>query len=245
MQRGGSNSLIQTCLARVLHPRARILGVNGSVIAVDKPHNVLCHPNTNDKELQKKSKHKALLRNTHYDFGNETYSLEDGPLFLLHRLDLGTSGVLLLSSDEKEAARVKKAFKSRRVEKTYLARVFMPLEPPVAGQVWTDTLTLGRNGSGRSVRAETLVEAVSLFADMKSAVLTLKPKTGYTHQLRIQAAKRNMPIAGDEIHGDWTRNSALSKRRLLLHASTISYPQLSSSNSRVTFSSPVPDLFLA
>jgi 23S rRNA-/tRNA-specific pseudouridylate synthase len=102
---------------------------------VDKPHNVLCHPNTNDKELQKKSKHKALLRNTHYDFGNETYSLEDGPLFLLHRLDLGTSGVLLLSSDEKEAARVKKAFKSRRVEKTYLARVFMAARVSMAAGV--------------------------------------------------------------------------------------------------------------
>jgi 23S rRNA-/tRNA-specific pseudouridylate synthase len=231
-------------LARILHPRARIVGISGSVIAVEKPHNVLCHPNTNDKELQTRSKHKPLLGlGTHYDFDSESFSLDEGPLFLLHRLDLGTSGVLLLASDEKEAQHVKKMFRMRRVEKTYSARVFTPLDPPVAGQVWVDTLTLGRNGADRNVRAETLVEAVSLSADSKTAVLRLKPKTGYTHQLRIQAAKRNMPIVGDEIHGDWIRNSTLSKRRLLLHASTISYLPLSS-NSRVTFSSPVPDLLL-
>ena len=53
------------------------------------------------------------------------------------------------------------------------------------------------------------------------ALLELQPKTGRTHQLRIQCANRGLPIVGDRTYGDFQRNRERKGERLFLHAESI------------------------
>ncbi|HLP07470.1 MAG TPA: RNA pseudouridine synthase, partial [Opitutaceae bacterium] len=54
------------------------------------------------------------------------------------------------------------------------------------------------------------------------ALLELKPRTGRTHQLRVQCARRQLPIVGDQTYGDFRRNREFAKlartKRLFLHS---------------------------
>ena len=56
------------------------------------------------------------------------------------------------------------------------------------------------------------------------ALLELQPKTGRTHQLRIQCANRGFPIVGDQTYGDFQKNRFLRGSLLCLHAEAISCP---------------------
>ena len=53
------------------------------------------------------------------------------------------------------------------------------------------------------------------------ALLELQPKTGRTHQLRIQCANRGLPIVGDRTYGDFSKNRLLQDMDLLLHSESI------------------------
>jgi 23S rRNA-/tRNA-specific pseudouridylate synthase len=58
-------------------------------------------------------------------------------------------------------------------------------------------------------------------------LIKLEPRTGRSHQLRVQCAKRHLPIVGDQTYGDFTRNRAFAKqagtKRLFLHSSETSF----------------------
>ena len=56
------------------------------------------------------------------------------------------------------------------------------------------------------------------------ALLELQPKTGRTHQLRIQCANRGLPIVGDRTYGDFQRNKALKGEALFLHSESVECP---------------------
>ena len=104
--------------------------------AINKSIGVLSHPN--NKEEQKKS-----LLKCSYDFEQECYRWTDPSgisqtLFLVHRLDSATSGVLLATSSEDLAIELKNAFAQRLIHKTYHAIVeFNGRDIP---PLWKDTL---------------------------------------------------------------------------------------------------------
>src|SRR5262249_50085590 len=68
----------------------------------------------------------------------------------------------------------------------------------------------------------TRYQALKVFPAAGAALLRLSPSTGRTHQLRVQAASRDLPIAGDERYGDFEANARLREliglRRMFLHA---------------------------
>ena len=69
------------------------------------------------------------------------------------------------------------------------------------------------------------------------SLIELKPKTGRTHQLRVQCASRNVPILGDATYGDFRFNrqmaATLGSRRLFLHAFSVSFNYRASDVSRL------------
>ena len=75
------------------------------------------------------------------------------------------------------------------------------------------------------------------------SLVKLYPKTGRTHQLRVQCAKRNLPIVGDNTYGDFQLNREIRKstgyKRLFLHASHIRIP-LNDVGRRVYFEANLP-----
>ena len=118
-------------------------------------------------------------------------SFTPGPL---HRLDAGTTGLLLFSASLEGAHEVTAAFREKRAEKTYLAVLDGIL---AADAAWKDVLA--RDGK----EAETAVRPLAV-ADGLTLALCL-PVTGRYHQIRLQGELHGHPLCGDRKHGGSTR----------------------------------------
>ena len=199
----------------------RVVAVDSlGLMAVDKPTGTLSHQN------RKSDTGKALLK-LDYDEALQAY-VGDGidPIYLLNRLDSATSGLLLMTANEAVRDKVLEAFERKQVTKRYAAMVFGFARR--GSPVWKDRLNVKRQHGG--VRAETggglmaetrLLSAKPFPGTPAMSLLELQPITGRTHQLRIQCAKRGMPIVGDRTYGDFRKNKAIAAsrkiKRLCLH----------------------------
>jgi 23S rRNA-/tRNA-specific pseudouridylate synthase len=211
-----------------LGPGVEILAhdANG-LAALNKPEGVLSHPN------EAKDRARCLLT-THYDAAAECFEWTDEAsstrrrMWLLNRLDSATSGVILVAADETLAREVRAQFKRKQVAKVYQAIVFG--RPPKPIELWRDVVAVVKKGghvraatdAGR-VPAESQMRVVrARNAEPPLALIQLEPRTGRSHQLRVQCAKRRLPIVGDQTYGDFGRNRELAKRtgekRLFLHS---------------------------
>ena len=213
-------------------PGVKVLAhdVNG-LAGLDKPAGVLSHPN------QKSDQPKALL-DAHYALDGEFYQWKDAAgsdrkLWLLNRLDSATSGVILVAASAELANEIRAQFKRKQVKKVYHALVFGT--PAKSVESWRDLLAVEKRGgqirtaaqSGH-IPAECLASVVrSGRQQTKLTLIKLEPRTGRSHQLRVQCAKRHLPIVGDQTYGDFTRNRAFAKqagtKRLFLHSSETSF----------------------
>ncbi len=197
----------------------------GGVLALEKPAGVLSHPNA--PKDQPRSRLQAA-----YDPEAECYQWQtpegERRLWLLHRLDSPTSGVLLLADNAPLADALREAFASRAIEKTYFALVKGRLQP--SPQIWRDRLKTEKNAehlrseTGGSTEALTEAELAEAPPGLGLSLLRLRPKTGRTHQLRVQCARHQHPIVGDRTYGDFALNNRLFQqidRRLYLHAAEV------------------------
>ncbi|WP_336978806.1 RNA pseudouridine synthase [Altererythrobacter fulvus] len=139
-----------------------------------------------------------------------------------HRLDMDTSGCLLLARNPKALKRFSQAFEERRVEKTYLGI----LAGEVAQEEGTVELSLSKISSAadgwRMIPARKGKPAVTHWRRIavKNGVtlVEFKPITGRTHQIRVHAASGiGFPLAGDPVYGK--RDSRVG--RTMLHASAL------------------------
>ena len=201
------------------------------LFAVEKPEGILAHPNPG--EVAEKGE---VLVSGNYSMEEEAFHVRDGVggirrVYLLNRLDSPTSGVLLLSLDATLAELVKELFAKSQVSKKYLALVRgRGLRTPRG--TWQDQLVKSK-GPGNSVRSAAAasggVTAVTLYQGERAAggttplsLIKLEPRTGRTHQLRVQTAQHGHPILGDRTYGDFEFNKAVGTgrgfKRLFLHA---------------------------
>ena len=145
----------------------------------------------------------------------------DLDLALHHRLDQGTSGLLVFAKDPKANKGLAEAFASRDLEKLYLARISEPLaactvEAPIGRLRGADPGRFGCAGdlmdpkSARTdVRPATDEEAAGL---VPGHWLVARIHTGRTHQIRVHLAHLGRPILGDTLYGGEASD------RLWLHA---------------------------
>jgi len=138
-------------------------------------------------------------------------------LALHHRLDQGTSGVILLCRDRRLNARLARLFRERRIEKNYIALVCG--SPPE--DQWVVDLRITRlkgryactsGGPGK----EAVTEFTCLDRADEVALVRARPLTGRTHQIRLHLASCGMPVLGDRRYG------GKSAERLMLHAEGLS-----------------------
>ena len=198
--------------------------------AFHKPAGLLSHPNEARDEAR------SLLTGR-YDKESQcfTWMAADGTprqLWLLNRLDSATSGVILTAAGEKLALAVRQHYAKKQVSKTYLALVFG--RPHKNLEYWRDQLAV-KKSHGRirtatigNVPAETLFQLIKhTQKSFSTSLVKLEPRTGRSHQLRVQCAKRQLPVIGDQTYGDFSLNREFAKmhqtKRLFLHALETSF----------------------
>jgi 23S rRNA pseudouridine1911/1915/1917 synthase len=168
-------------------------------------------------------------------------------LRLVHRLDVGTSGIVLLARTEEVHRRLTLALQNRRARKTYRALVWG--RPVPSEGTYSDPL--GRHPKdGRRMRVRPDGKSASTkyrtLARLPSVTdLELHPETGRTHQIRVHLSAHGHPIVGDDLYGGATRwrgvrdpahrRALAAVRRPLLHALRIEIPELS-----IDVESPLP-----
>ncbi len=158
---------------------------------------------------------------------------------IVHRLDMDTSGVILVAKDEATRKALQSQFKRRQVEKTYLALVegrVQPKEGIVEAPIGRDKHHRKRMAVVRSGRpARTLYRAIEYFP--RQTLLEVHPYTGRTHQVRVHLAWLGYPLVGDSVYGH--RRQPLLEERHFLHASelTITHP---ASGESLTLKAPLP-----
>lgn len=226
--------------------RCPVLFENEDLMVINKPEGILSHPNfscviperfnresisgsplkTRGDDKQKQRPLAAF--EGPYDVKERCFETPAGPLWLIHRLDQDTSGILLAAKNKKSAWLCREAFEKKAVEKNYLALVSRKPMPPAG--TWRDSLTDRHTGSSvrATIRRSGPFNAVlnykmkEFFPKRNLALLEIKLVTGKTHQIRVQSAYHGHPVAGDRIYGNFALNKelrqAIELRRLFLHA---------------------------
>ena len=129
-------------------------------------------------------------------------------IFVVHRLDRETAGVMVYALSSAAAQKLSLAFSEHRVRKTYLA-VTGPVPDTFPGESeWKDLLFFDRRQGKSFVSArmrKNVKEAVLhyriLSRDKSGTLFCMEPLTGRTHQIRVQSASRVLPLLGDRRYG--------------------------------------------
>lgn len=163
-------------------------------------------------------------------FGNSEHDF-DKRNGIVHRLDKETSGVILIAKNIAAFEDLQAQFKDRTVKKTYQALAHGRLSPR-EGEIKVPVGRLGWNRKQFGIvaggkPAVTFYETVRVYEHDRDelSLLTLFPKTGRTHQIRVHLKYLNRPIFADFLYAG--RKTARKDRRFLprvfLHAFSISF----------------------
>ena len=184
--------------------RLNLLATTNGWIAVDKPPGLPTQP-------MRERSHTSLEDIVRSQFGT---------IYLVHRLDTPTSGVVIFARTREAAARLSSLFAGGDMRKTYMAIAEgqidreMTVDSPIDGK---SALTIIR--PLRRAQHGTLVE--------------VEIRTGRTHQIRIHLASIGHPVAGDRRYG-----STINAPRLMLHAFRLQHDEIG------TIESPIPSDFV-
>lgn len=179
------------------------------ITVIDKPAGMLSVPGKEEADSV-------------YSLMREKYPEADGPL-MVHRLDMDTSGLLLIAKTKRVHQQLQALFKNRQVKKRYIAL----LEGIVPLEKGTIELPLCLNPFDRPrqmVDAKHGKPAITDFQvleyiDGRRTRIAFYPRTGRTHQLRVHAAHPlglHCPIVGDGLYG-------AKADRLYLHAESVEF----------------------
>lgn len=145
---------------------------------------------------------------------------------IVHRLDVGTSGLMAVAKSEIAYSKLKRAFKARTVEKVYHALV-QGHPDPSAGTI---DAPIGRHPSSSWKFAvvaggrEAITHYETLEAFTGATLLKVTLETGRTHQIRVHMAASRHPIVGDSLYGaDPTLAARLGLERQWLHAMELGF----------------------
>ena len=163
---------------------------------------------------------------------------------IVHRLDLDTSGTLVVAKNEQAMMHLAAQFKGRSVRKEYVALVWGRPRPP-SGRIET---LVGRNPHDRkkmSARphagkpAVTNYETLGAFGEV--SYLRVRIETGRTHQIRVHLAHIGHPVVGDRQYGGARRAQLPAPaERQMLHAERLAF-QHPRTGKELEFVSPLPD----
>ncbi|MFG6449071.1 pseudouridine synthase [Roseateles sp. BYS180W] len=202
-----------------------VLFADTHLVVVNKPPGLLVHRTQLDAHEQD-----AALQRVSQQLGRHVWPV--------HRLDKGTSGLLVFALNEDAARTLCQAFEAAEVRKSYLALVrgwpapHISCQHPLARD--PELPSAGQPMLAASTHFETLGQLSWPFsvdgrhASSRYAVVRARPETGRRHQIRRHLKHLAHPIVGDATHGKGAHNRAvaahLGLQRLWLHAHTLELP---------------------
>ncbi|TAK71124.1 MAG: RluA family pseudouridine synthase [Actinomycetota bacterium] len=162
---------------------------------------------------------------------------------IVHRLDVGTSGLMVVAKSETAYSSLKQQFRDRTVEKIYHALVQGHPDPlrgtvdaPIDRHPRDDWKWAVVSGGKPSVTHYDTLEAFP-----HASLLQVRLETGRTHQIRVHMAALRHPCAGDVMYGaDPVLAARLGLTRQWLHATQLQFEH-PSSGARLSLSAPYPD----
>ncbi|MEY2633427.1 MAG: hypothetical protein RIR00_2081 [Pseudomonadota bacterium] len=184
--------------------------VDADLLLVEKPSGLLSVPGRGPDKAD------CLLSRVQQDFPEA---------LVVHRLDMGTSGLLLLARHLTAQRALSRLFAGRAVYKRYVALVEGELQPE-SGEVNLPLLTDWPNRPRQKVDFELGKPALTRFQRLDHdpqrhcSRVALEPETGRSHQLRVHLLALGHPILGDELYG---RGPEPRASRLLLHAERLAF----------------------
>lgn len=194
------------------------------IAAINKPSGMLSVPGKDDSP--------SVLTWARKQFPNA-----DGPL-LVHRLDMDTSGILLIAKSKDIHQKLQQLFESREIKKSYTAILSARIEDK-EGFIRLPLCVNPDNRPFQMVSSEWGKPAVTRYRvemrDETSTLIRLYPLTGRTHQLRVHCAHHeglNAPIKGDNLYGT-------PSDRLYLHADTLEFRH-PANGTNIRIESPIP-----
>ncbi len=228
-------------------PLARVLWSDARVVALDKPPGLSLQTPPRAPGIAVARLVDAVPADVRAEHG-----LDFGGLLLVHRLDVGTSGVVLLARDADAHRALSQAIAERRVGKTYLALAWGHPRPREGlfdaplGPDRRDRRRMTVDPAGRAARTRYAVRGTAPHV----ALVELHPETGRTHQIRVHLAAAGHPIVGDDLYGgprhravaDARVRRALDPSHTLLHAWRLDLPETEVGPGLV-FEAPLPEAF--
>ena len=194
-----------------LYNKVETLYEDREIAVIHKPEGLLSVPG---KDATQPSVH-ALMRSK--------YPEATGPL-IVHRLDMSTSGVMMIAKTEFAYHRLQKAFLNHQIQKKYVAIIsgkVIPEKGIISLPLMPDYLDRPRQIVDHELGKEAITEYEVLEpVDDSHLRIALYPKTGRTHQLRVHCAHQEglkAPILGDPLYGNE------KAARLHLHAEEITF----------------------
>ena len=159
---------------------------------------------------------------------------------IVHRLDRGTSGVLIVARNDVSLAQLQRQFQRRDVRKTYLAIVHG--SPPSPGAFDTpfgrhprDRKRFSSRVAGATRRAVLSYRVLTQY--VAAALVEVQLATGRTHQIRVQFADAGFPLVGDDVYGRRRGEPHFARPALHARRLEVTHPR---SGERLCFESAIP-----
>ncbi|WP_449281486.1 RluA family pseudouridine synthase [Leucobacter sp.] len=200
-------------------PELGVVHDDDDIVVIDKPAGVAAHPSLGWEGPTVL----GALAGAGYRIATSGPPERQG---IVHRLDAGTSGLMVVAKSERAYSELKRAFKEREVDKIYHAVVQGhpdPFSGTIEGPIgrhpaheWKFAVT--RDGKPSVTHYETL-EAFPY-----ATLLEIELETGRTHQIRVHMAAQRHPCVGDAMYGaDPTLSARLGLTRQWLHAMRLGF----------------------
>ena len=228
--------------------RAEVIWYSDRLLAVNKPAGLSLATSKRDPD--------GAVLGTISAIGprvSEPLGLSRETLFLVHRLDIGTTGLVLFARDREAHSAMVRVFSERRARKTYLALAWGRMRPPAG--VMDYPIAPDRRDRRAMVVSAAGKPARTAYRELGhshgTSLLELRPETGRTHQIRVHLSYLGHPIAGDDLYGgprhrgvrDPAMRGALDVSHPLLHAWGLHLPE-SHAGPEIAITAPLPRDFV-
>jgi 23S rRNA pseudouridine1911/1915/1917 synthase len=258
-----------------------IIFENDDFVVIDKPAGLMVHAvrrkedgekgkrrGEGKKRMQERKKNEAMMPQPQHEPTLTDWLVARWPAIaivgddpalrpgIVHRLDKGTSGVMIVAKTQAAFEDLKSLFQARAMKKTYSA--FVVGVPREKKGIIDRPIGIKNGTLKRSVHAETMAKSAVTEYEITTkycvpsdgpkskeeeyALLEVRPRTGRTHQIRVHLASIGHPIVGDPLYGSPTISAVLCAPRLMLHARVLEFSD--GEGNRYSFETPLPEEFI-